>query len=625
MKILRREIHPQVRVLDEQNGIAEFIASDETLDSYNEIIRAAGWQFNRVQKNFPFVDSHDYSTIEKCLGKVVDFAVRSKQLINTVQYALSVPEARLAQFAWKMLCAKMLPAVSVGFMPVTFLTRWDANDARYADAWKEQLEDLKLLPDTQVNCIYIVQEQLELSQCVIGANPNAVAIERAYQAGILNDSDVAHFSRLSPDFARLFERRNHGARSYSFGSAASRTSFADALTAKVGRLGGDPSPSNHQPQSTMQTKTPPENDFWRLRPENKAALEQLEFARRNQDEAGLERALSRASAALTRERRLAGDPVERHLSAHPIHRYLLNGVARKLARLKMDTRTPEYEVLKAFAPGLVSGDPLGQWLFPWPISPDIWDLMLIYGAFRDLGVSQMPSQYTGFVVVTALPTVYQIPSDQQGYPAVPPDATLAGRSVPALPQNAIMAAQVCNTIMTLISASRELMLDQKIDLAGALMRIILQAISASIDYCALQGNGADDLTNARQTGIFLDPAIGTYQPAQPGKSQIGMLTREDFINTVGVVTPAALQRPCRWFISPALIPKLMLLEDGVGPHYLLKTPARDWRGMASRRIPGHVGGRRSCRPPGRREDCGLWRAEFLHGWHPRSFRADFVR
>lgn len=109
MKILRREIHPQVRVLDEQNGIAEFIASDETLDSYNEIIRAAGWQFNRVQKNFPFVDSHDYSTIEKCLGKVVDFAVRSKQLINTVQYALSVPEARLAQFAWKMLCAKMLP------------------------------------------------------------------------------------------------------------------------------------------------------------------------------------------------------------------------------------------------------------------------------------------------------------------------------------------------------------------------------------------------------------------------------------------------------------------------------------------------------------------------------------
>jgi hypothetical protein len=131
MNTLRRTIHPIVRVLDAAKGLAEFVASDETIDSYHEVIRAAGWRFNRASKNFPFVDSHDYSTIEKCLGKVVDFAVRGKELVNVVQYAIDVPEARLAQFAWKMLQANFLPAVSVGFVPVTFATKWDSDPAPY--------------------------------------------------------------------------------------------------------------------------------------------------------------------------------------------------------------------------------------------------------------------------------------------------------------------------------------------------------------------------------------------------------------------------------------------------------------------------------------------------------------
>jgi HK97 family phage major capsid protein len=61
---------------------------------------------------------------------------------------------------------------------------------------------------------------------------------------------------------------------------------------------------------------------------------------------------------------------------------------------------------------------------------------------------------------------------------------------------------------------------------------------------------------------------------------MGTLIREDFIGAIAAVAPAALQRPCRWFISPALIPALLLLKDGTGPKYLLKTPAEtggEWR------------------------------------------------
>ena len=63
MKPTIRTIHPEVRVIDASRGIVDYIASDESLDSYREAIKAAGWKFTRFAKNSPFVDSHDYSTI----------------------------------------------------------------------------------------------------------------------------------------------------------------------------------------------------------------------------------------------------------------------------------------------------------------------------------------------------------------------------------------------------------------------------------------------------------------------------------------------------------------------------------------------------------------------------------
>ena len=51
MKMLRRQIHPVVKVIDEKAGIVEYIASDESLDSYNEIVKADGARFDRFQKN----------------------------------------------------------------------------------------------------------------------------------------------------------------------------------------------------------------------------------------------------------------------------------------------------------------------------------------------------------------------------------------------------------------------------------------------------------------------------------------------------------------------------------------------------------------------------------------------
>jgi len=184
---LRREIHPEVRIIDAAKGLVDYVASDETLDYYQEVIRVSGWKFTNFSKNSPFVDSHDYSSIGKLLGKVVDFRLESGKLIERVQWAKDEPDT-FASWGWKMVLGGFLKAVSVGFYPTRLASRWDADKT----AWMQQLKELGLHEEDGVRCVYIEQEQLELSACIIGANPNALA--RAYKAGALNDEDLDKIS-----------------------------------------------------------------------------------------------------------------------------------------------------------------------------------------------------------------------------------------------------------------------------------------------------------------------------------------------------------------------------------------------------------------------------------------------
>jgi hypothetical protein len=563
MKTLRRTIHPVVKILDEKNFIAEFTASDETLDLQNEVIRAAGWRFNLCQKNFPFVNSHDYSDIRNTLGKVIDFGVVGGKLMNTVQYACDVAENELAMFAWKMMLAKFLPAVSVGCQVTRAASRWDTDKTEY----NQQCAELKLAREVSPDVIYIEQEQLELSQCVLGANPNAVAqIEKAYQAGAINDADIASCSKISRDFASAFEQRNQRRTTYSFGASESSPAIARMLKA----LGRDQTSNQPTPINPM-SKTKFLEDFGRLTGSTKTAFSDIETARRNGGEAELKTALLSTRQAMAGEQRMAGDPVAHYFSQHPAEKLFWNAVARKIGG-KLKAGTAEHEmfeaVKKSVVPGLATDDSFGTGMFPIPVSPEIFDLLYIYGAFKDLGVNEMLGQYTKFVIVNGYPTILVYASDQQGYVTVPADTTTSGLDI-----GGPNVGQACSSFIGMIEASRELLNDPKIDLSGLIFRLFFQAIAGAIDYCAFVGNGNDDLTNGSQTGIFMDANIKSYQPNVPGKSTISTLSREDFINTIAVVKPAALQRPCRWYISPAFIPKLMALKDGDGASWLLRTPA----------------------------------------------------
>lgn len=215
---LRRELVVEAKVMNEKEGTVEFVASDETLDCYGEIVRANGWLFDHFSKNAPFVDSHDYSTIEKLLGQVAAWRVEKNQLIETVRYDME--PGSLGLKAFKLVRDGFLKAVSVGFVPVVMVSKYDTNPGGLS----AQVAELKLDGATaaKLRAVYLKQQQIELSQCVIGANPNALA--KAYKAGCLSEEDIDQLSALITSPKNV----NPAAASADAGATSPRTRLAAA-------------------------------------------------------------------------------------------------------------------------------------------------------------------------------------------------------------------------------------------------------------------------------------------------------------------------------------------------------------------------------------------------------------
>ena len=193
MNPIRLTFAAETKVLNAAERSCEFVASDQTVDSYGEIVRAAGWRFDRFAKNAPFVDSHNYSSVACLLGNVTGWRIAGTKLIEAVKF---VPEgaSQLADFAWKMAVAGFLRAVSVGFMPLRVRSRW-RDEQDFAAACKEMALPGETVAKLQ--CIHWEQDQTELSSVLIGANPSAVAL--AHKSGAVADADLASIGFRSDD------------------------------------------------------------------------------------------------------------------------------------------------------------------------------------------------------------------------------------------------------------------------------------------------------------------------------------------------------------------------------------------------------------------------------------------
>jgi HK97 family phage prohead protease len=166
---LRALLHPEIKAT---SGTAapqiDFLASDETVDRYNEVITATGLNLDNYAKNPVFQNSHQYGDIIYTLGKSVAHEVRGGRLFQRIEFAVDVNP--VAKIAYELYRGGFLRAVSVGFIP----QEWE--EGRPGDGFRRK---------------FVSQELLELSAVSIPANPNALALglkSGALSSGMIGDA-----------------------------------------------------------------------------------------------------------------------------------------------------------------------------------------------------------------------------------------------------------------------------------------------------------------------------------------------------------------------------------------------------------------------------------------------------
>ena len=157
------------------NSCLDFVASDETLDRYNEVIVASGWKLDNYVRNPVFQNSHQYGDIIYTIGRALTTEVRTlagrQVLFQRIEFATEANP--IAKIAYNLYKGKFLNAVSVGFIPM----QWENGGPGHL--WQRR---------------YTEQELLEVSAVGIPANPNALAL--GLKAGALSKQQIKDLGAL---------------------------------------------------------------------------------------------------------------------------------------------------------------------------------------------------------------------------------------------------------------------------------------------------------------------------------------------------------------------------------------------------------------------------------------------
>lgn len=134
----------------------DFILSDETADSVGDIVRADGWDLSNFKNNPIALMGHDHRNI---IGTWSNVRVQGKKLLGRLKLA-APGTSQLVDDVRKLVDQGILKAVSVGFSvkeyePIDQKIPWGAWDITKAQLF-------------------------EASLVAVGANPNALAIAKAY-------------------------------------------------------------------------------------------------------------------------------------------------------------------------------------------------------------------------------------------------------------------------------------------------------------------------------------------------------------------------------------------------------------------------------------------------------------
>jgi HK97 family phage prohead protease len=139
----------------------KFVASDENVDRYGDIVRASGWDLANFKANPVLLFGHQSRDLP--IGRVSSIEVIGKQLVAVAEFMSAELNAK-ADAVYRMVKEGFLNAVSVGFKPTK-----KPNQIKHPDTneWTGGYE-------------FIAQELMELSVVPVPALPSALALSRSY-------------------------------------------------------------------------------------------------------------------------------------------------------------------------------------------------------------------------------------------------------------------------------------------------------------------------------------------------------------------------------------------------------------------------------------------------------------
>lgn len=151
----------ELRAVEDEKDIYEFIASDETVDRYGDIIRVEGWDLKTYKANPIVLFGHQHSN-------PIGVAVRTwiDKDVKALKIRIKLADEGTSPFIdtlRKLLAQKILRAVSVGFQPTKA-----PNEIKDPDTnrWTGGYE-------------FVGQELLENSIVTVPANPSALSTAKS--------------------------------------------------------------------------------------------------------------------------------------------------------------------------------------------------------------------------------------------------------------------------------------------------------------------------------------------------------------------------------------------------------------------------------------------------------------
>ncbi|MBW1672151.1 MAG: HK97 family phage prohead protease [Deltaproteobacteria bacterium] len=157
-----------IKSVNESDRTARFIASDESIDRYGDIIVASGWDVTNFKENPQFLFGHKSHQLP--IGRVSKTWQKGKNFMADVEFTpLGMDD--FADKCFNFLKAGFLKAVSVGFMPISREPIYD-DEGRY------------------IGTKFLKQELLELSLVPIPANANALQVAKGFN---FSDKDLDLF------------------------------------------------------------------------------------------------------------------------------------------------------------------------------------------------------------------------------------------------------------------------------------------------------------------------------------------------------------------------------------------------------------------------------------------------